>query len=53
MRFYNKKEAKRLFQRLPFYETFIEKPHMKHLKIMDLLHELPFCDEFHFCNRNT
>ena len=34
-------ERKGLFQELPFYNTFIEKPRIKHLKNMDLLHELP------------
>ena len=43
--FWDKKEAKRLFQKLPFYNTFIEIPHIKHLKNIDLLCELPFYDE--------
>ena len=34
-----------MFQELSFYNTFIEKPRIKHLKNMDLLHELPFYDE--------
>ena len=37
--------SKRLFQIVPFYNTFIEKPRIKHLKNIDLLHELPFYDE--------
>ena len=41
MNFWDKKEVKRLFQDLPFYNTFIKKPHVKHLKDVDLLHELP------------
>ena len=45
MNFWDKKEAKRLFQKFSFYNTFIEKPKIKHLKNMDLLHELPFYDE--------
>ena len=45
MSFWNEKEATRLFQKLPFYNTFIEKPKIKHLKNIDLLHELPFYDE--------
>ena len=45
MNFWDKKEAKRLFKELPFYNTFIENPRNKHLKNMDLLHELPFYDE--------
>ena len=44
-RFWDKKEAKRLFQRLPFYNILIEKPHMKHPKNINLLYELPFHDE--------
>ena len=43
--FWDEKEAKRLFQKLPFYNTFIDKPHIKHLKIIDLQHELPFYNE--------
>ena len=39
------KEAKRLFQELPFYDTFIEKPKLTGLKSTNLLHELPFYDE--------
>ena len=42
MSFGDEKEAKELFQELPFHNTFIEKPHIKHLKNIDLLHELPF-----------
>ena len=38
------KEAKILFQKLPFYNVLIEKPHIKHLKNIDLFHELPFCE---------
>ena len=52
MSFCNKKEPKKLFQRLPFYDTFIEIPRIKHLKNMDLLDELQFCDEFN-CDQNT
>ena len=42
MSFWDKKETKRLFQKLPFYNVLIEKPRIKHLKNIDLLHELPF-----------
>ena len=35
-----------MFQKLPFYNVLIEKPRIKHLKNIDLLHELPFYDEF-------
>ena len=44
--FWDETEAKRLFQKLPFYNVLIEKPRIKHLKNIDLLHELPFYDEF-------
>ena len=40
------KKQKKLFQELPFYNALIEKPHIKHLNTIDLLHELPFYDEF-------
>ena len=45
MSFWNEKEPKELLQKLPFYNTFIEKPRIKHLKDKDLVHELPFYDE--------
>ena len=32
MSFWHEKEAKGLFQELPFYNTFIEKPRIKRLK---------------------
>ena len=38
-------DAKKLFQILPFYNTFIEKPDFKKLSNIKLLLELPFCDE--------
>ena len=38
-------DKKRLFQEHPFYNTSIEKPHIKHLKNTDLLHDFPFYDE--------
>ena len=40
MRFRDEKEAKKIFQELPFYNIFIEKP--KGLKKIDILHELSF-----------
>ena len=52
MSFCDNKEIKGLFQRLPFYDIFIEIARIKHLKNMDLLHELPFCGEFHY-DQNT
>ena len=45
LNFWDKKEVKRLFQKLSFYNTFIKKPHIKHLKNIDLVHELPFYNE--------
>ena len=43
--YWNEKEAKRLFQELSFYNGLIEKPHIKPLKNIDLLYELPFYDK--------
>ena len=45
MRFWDEKEAKGLFQKLPFYNVLIKKPCIKHLKTIDLLHKLPFYNE--------
>ena len=42
MNFWVKKEARRLFQKLPFYNVPTEKPRIKHVRNIDLLHELPF-----------
>ena len=44
MSFCDKKEVKILFQEFPFYNIFIEKSRIKHLKNIDLLHKLPFYD---------
>ena len=41
--FWNEKQAKELFQILPFY-VLMEKPKIKHLSNIELLHELPFYD---------
>ena len=43
--FWNEKEVKTLFQILPFYNVLIEKPEIKKLSNIELLHELPFYDE--------
>ena len=43
--FRNKRQAKKLFQILPLYNVLIEKPNIKHLSNIELLHELPFYDE--------
>ena len=37
-----------MFQKLPFYNTFIQKPRIKSLKNINLLHELPFYGELSF-----
>ena len=42
MSFWDEKEVKKLFQELPFYNAPVEKPYIKHLNNIDLLHELPF-----------
>ena len=44
MNFWDEKKTKRLFQELPFYNTFIEKPRIKLIKNIDSLHELLFYD---------
>ena len=38
-------DANKLFQILPFYNTFIERPEIKKLSNIKLLQELPFYDE--------
>ena len=43
--FWNEKEAKNLFQTLPFYNVLIETPEIKKLSNKELLHKLPFYDE--------
>ena len=43
--FWTEKEAKKLFQILPFYNVLTEKPKIKHLSNIELLHELPFYHE--------
>ena len=43
--FWDEKEAKKLFEKLPFYNIFIEKPKIKGFKGMTLLQELPFYTE--------
>ena len=39
------RDTKELFQELPFYNTFTEKPKIRHLSNIELLHELPFLNE--------
>ena len=43
-KFWKEKEANELFQILPFY-VLIEKPKIKHLSNIELLHEPSFYDE--------
>lgn len=43
-------DKRRLFQELSFYNMFIEKPRIKHLKNIDLLHKLPFYEELSIVN---
>ena len=45
MSFWYEKEAKRLLQKLPFYNVLIETPCIKRIKNIDLLRELPCYDE--------
>ena len=45
MSFWYEKEAKRLFQELPFYNVLIEKPFINRLKNINLLNDFPFFDE--------
>ena len=45
MSFGGKKEGKRFFQELPFYDVLIEKSRINYVKNIDLLHEIPFYDE--------
>ena len=42
MSFWDEKEARSLFEELPFYEALIEKLYIKLLNNIDMLHELPF-----------
>ena len=46
-------DAKRLFQILPFYNTFIEKPEIKKLFNLTLLQELPFYDELNIATNSS
>ena len=43
--FWNEKQAKELFQILPFYNILIEKFEIKKLSNVELLHVLSFYDE--------
>ena len=43
---------KKLFQVLPFYNTFIEKPEIKTISNVKLLQVIPFYDELNFVKRS-
>ena len=55
-------DANKIFQVLPFYNTFIDKPEVKKLNNVELLEKLPFYDElsivknkaaFNNCNKTA
>ena len=46
-------DAKKIFQTLPFYNTFIEKPQIKKLSSVQLLQELPFYDELSVSKKSS
>ena len=46
-------DAKKLFQVLPFYNTFIERPEIKKLSNAELLKELPFYDQLSIVKSNS
>ena len=48
---WDEKEAKRLFLKLPFYNTIIEKPNITKVKSLDLLSELLFYEELNILKR--
>ena len=45
MSFWDEIEAKKLFQKLPFYNALIEKLYIKRFNNIDLLHEILFYNE--------
>ena len=46
-------DVKKSFQILLFYNTFIEKPEIKKLSNIELLHELPFYDELNVAKKSS
>ena len=46
MSFWDKKEAKRSFKKLPFYNTSIQKIYIKCLKNIDLLRQMYVCIKY-------
>ena len=49
---WDEKELKRLFQKLLLYNVLIEKPTIKHLEDIDLLHEFSFYDALSIVKRS-
>ena len=41
-----------ILKELPFYKKHIEKPKLKHLKNIEVLSELPFCEELNVIKTN-
>ena len=40
-----------MFQELPFYDVLVEKPRVKRVKNIALLHELPFYEELNIVKK--
>ena len=49
----NSWDTKKVFQILPFYNTFIEKPENKKLSNIKLLRELPLYDKLNFIKESS
>ena len=43
--FWGSKRSEKILSRVSFYNVLIEKPRIKRVKNIDLLHELPFYEE--------
>ena len=41
-----------MFQELPFYDVLVEKPRVKRVKNIALLHELPFYEELNIVKKS-
>ena len=52
MGFWNEKEVKRLIQKFSFQTVLTQKPRIKHLKNIDLLHEVSFFDELNIIKKS-
>ena len=46
-------DEREIFKILPFYDTYIERPRIKKLNNLQLLKELPFCDELSIAEKKT